>query len=336
MNKNVNVFIAVVLCALLCGGFVWLRTADDEKLGWNIHDSYAEGSTFLEGASYTNASSAGSSSAGSLSIPQVSSSRSLRRSTVSSYAGAHGVSYGVAPTSLLNSSVTSSPMSSGGGLYATSSQTFKSFGSGNGGAVVGGGMRGGATMSNSSSPITYVSSGVGAMTSSPNSPITLSPNSLITPLSSPDGSYAAAPARSSSLFGVYGDIYASTTVGSYNPMSSVYGGHGYAGVRGRQNAAGIVGSWEEWLADWLAANGNAVSPDLNGDGQIDEDELASFMAYIEAHWNEGMADKPTEDDIRDFLVANLPVGDIIPLLLLALMYIAFILSKSLKSVNENK
>jgi len=336
MNKNVNVFIAVVLCALLCGGFVWLRTADDEKLGWNIHDSYAEGSTFLEGASYTNASSAGSSSAGSLSIPQVSSSRSLRRSTVSSYAGAHGVSYGVAPTSLLNSSVTSSPMSSGGGLYATSSQTFKSFGSGNGGAAVGGGMRGGATMSNSSSPITYVSSGVGAMTSSPNSPITLSPNSLITPLSSPDGSYAAAPARSSSLFGVYGDIYASTTVGSYNPMSSVYGGHGYAGVRGRQNAAGIVGSWEEWLADWLAANGNAVSPDLNGDGQIDEDELASFMAYIEAHWNEGMADKPTEDDIRDFLVANLPVGDIIPLLLLALMYIAFILSKSLKSVNENK
>jgi len=227
-------------------------------------------------------------------------------------------------------------MSSGGGLYATSSQTFKSFGSGNGGAVVGGGMRGGATMSNSSSPITYGSSGVGAMTSSPNSPITLSPNSLITPLSNPDGSYAAAPARSSSLFGVYGDIYASTTVGSYNPMSSVYGGHGYAGVRGRQNAAGIVGSWEEWLADWLAANGNAVSPDLNGDGQIDEDELASFMAYIEAHWNEGMADKPTEDDIRDFLVANLPVGDIIPLLLLALMYIAFILSKSLKSVNENK
>ena len=336
MNKNVNVFIAVVLCALLCGGFVWLRTADDEKLGWNIHDSYAEGSTFLEGASYTNASSAGSSSAGSLSIPQVSSSRSLRRSTVSSYAGAHGVSYGVAPTSSPNSSVTSSPMSSGGGLYATSSQTFKSFGSGNGGAAVGGGMRGGATMSNSSSPITYVSSGVGAMTSSPNSPITLSPNSLITPLSNPDGSYAAAPARSSSLFGVYGDIYASTTVGSYNPMSSVYGGHGYAGVRGRQNAAGIVGSWEEWLADWLAANGNAVSPDLNGDGQIDEDELASFMAYIEAHWNEGMADKPTEDDIRDFLVANLPVGDIIPLLLLALMYIAFILSKSLKSVNENK
>lgn len=337
MNKNVNVFIAVVLCALLCGGFVWLRTADDEKLGWNIHDSYAEGSTFLEGASYTNTSSAGSSSAGSLSIPQVSSSRSLRRSTVSSYAGAHGVSYGVAPTSSPNSSVTSSPMSSGGGLYATSSQTFKSFGSGNGGAV-GGGMRGGATMSNSSSPITYVSSGVGSFSTLPFSEGVGSSTSL--PFRegsglgmSGDGSYAAAPARSSSLFGAYGDIYASTTVGSYHPMSSVYGGYGYAGVRGRQNAAGIVGSWEEWLARWLAENG---SPDSNGDGQIDEDELKSFMDYIADHWNEGMADMPTDDDVRDFLVANLPVGDIIPLLLLALMYIAFILSKSLKLLNENK
>ena len=356
MNKNVNVFIAVVLCALLCGGFVWLRTADDEKLGWNIHDSYAEGSTFLEGASYTNASSAGSSSAGSLSIPQVSSSRSLRRSTVSSYAGAHGVSYGVAPTSSPNSSVTSSPMSSGGGLYATSSQTFKSFGSGNGGAVVGGGMRGGATMSNSSSPITYVSSGVGAMTSSPNSPITLSPNSLITPLSNPDGSYAAAPARSSSLFGAYGDIYASTTVGSYNPMSSVYGGHGYAGVRGKQNlpGSGDVGTekgfgdvwlawlgenyyategfdyetlrdaYDEWRAAWELANMGGTPPEF-------EDFLAWFRSNGGAHtWNS------TDGSDKSWTFYWLPVGDVVPMLILAMLYFFFLMIRFVQKEGNSK
>ena len=42
MKKNVNVFIAVLLVAVLCGGVIWLQTADEEKLGWNIHDSYGD------------------------------------------------------------------------------------------------------------------------------------------------------------------------------------------------------------------------------------------------------------------------------------------------------
>ena len=356
MNKNVNVFIAVVLCALLCGGFVWLRTADDEKLGWNIHDSYAEGSTFLEGASYTNTSSAGSSSAGSLSIPQVSSSRSLRRSTVSSYAGAHGVSYGVAPASSLNSSVTSSPMSSGGGLYATSSQTFKSFGSGNGGAAVGGGMRGGATMSNSSSPITYVSSGVGSFSTLPFREGVGSSTSL--PFRegsrlgmSGDGSYAAAPARSSSLFGAYGDIYASTTVGSYNPMSSVYGGYGYAGVRGRMNSGNAPTVEYTWL-NWLAMNGHTFGYKDGDTWYFDETALWNAWKAFCDSWNETMGKKPTwEEWLAWFRPSGegdgyewddgtkysfLPVGDVLPLFLLALLYIAFILSKSLRTIKENK
>ena len=359
MNKNVNVFIAVVLCALLCGGFFWLRTADDEKLGWNIHDSYAEGSTFLEGASYTNTSSASSSSAGSLSIPQVSSSRSLRRSTVSSYAGAHGVSYGVAPASSPNSSVTSSPMSSGGGLYATSSQTFKSFGSGNGGTAVGGGMRGGATMSNSSSPITYVSSGVGSFSTLPfregvGSSTSLSFRDGSGLGMSDDGSYAAAPASSSSLFGAYGDIYASTTVGSYNPMSSVYGGHGYAGVSGPQRVVGNPGGnpYTSWLI-WIAAYMNGREGDI-----FNFNEEDAWNAYSDWYFDTygieyGTGGGPQPEISWDMWLQLfkshggshnyngktynfVPVGDILPLLLLALMYIAFILSKSLKSIKENK
>ena len=351
MNKNVNVFIAVVLCALLCGGFVWLRTADDEKLGWNIHDSYAEGSTFLEGASYTNTSSAGSSSAGSLSIPQVSSSRSLRRSTVSSYAGAHGVSYGVAPTSSPNSSVTSSPMSSGGGLYATSSQTFKSFGSGNGGAAVGGGMRGGATMSNSSSPITYVSSGVGSFSSLPFSEGVGSSTSL--PFRdgsglgmSGDGSYAAAPASSSSLFGAYGDIYASTTIGSYNPMSSVYGGHGYAGVRGRQNA-GFGDSWWVWLDSWVKDHGQDIGQGNVTDGYYEsyifdratlEAAYNDFIEYWSANFGPENAPKFEEwlawyqgamgEHGYDYNGRNynwLPIGNIVPLLIFAILYVMILI-----------
>ena len=59
MKRNVNVFIAVVLVAVLCGGVVWLQTADDEKLGWNIHDTYGETTAYSGGAAYTNATFAG-------------------------------------------------------------------------------------------------------------------------------------------------------------------------------------------------------------------------------------------------------------------------------------
>ena len=87
MNKNVNVFIAVLLCALLCGGVVWLRMASEEKLGWNIQDTYSASPAYSSGASYSDATFVGPSSGGMMSV--TSSRRSMRTRATSSYAGAY-------------------------------------------------------------------------------------------------------------------------------------------------------------------------------------------------------------------------------------------------------
>ena len=87
MNKNVNVFIAVVLCALMCGGLMWFRTAGEEKLGWNIQDTYSASPAYSSGSSYSDATFVGLSSGGVMSMT---SARSLRtRMAASSYAGAY-------------------------------------------------------------------------------------------------------------------------------------------------------------------------------------------------------------------------------------------------------
>ena len=355
MNRNVNVFIAVVLCMGLCGGLIWLHTANDGKLGWNIQDLYGDSGS-SSGVAYTNATFSGSADGGSLSMP-VMSSRSLRRSATS-HVGVSSQPIANSLSPLTSSPLTSSP-TAGGAMYATSSQTFKSFGSGNGGAVVGGGMRGGATMSNSSSPITYVSSGVGSFSTLPFSEGVGSSTSL--PFRdgsglgmSGDGSYAAAPAHSSSLFGAYGDIYASTTVGSYNPMSSVYGGHGYAGVSDPQRVVGNPGGnpYTSWLI-WIAAYMNGQEGNIFNFNE--EDAWAAYLQwYSDTYGIEyGTGGGPQPEISWDMWLQLfkshggshnyngktynfVPVGDILPLLLLALMYIAFILSKSLKSIKENK
>ena len=157
MNKNVNVFIAVLLCALLCGGVMWLRMASEEKLGLNIQDTYDTSSAYSSGASYADATFVGPSSGGMMSV--TSSRRSLRARAASSYAS----SAATQPLTSHLSPLTSSP--TGGGLYATSSQTFKSFGGGNNAGVS---MSGGSLVATNnyaqtssavsiSSPISYTS-----------------------------------------------------------------------------------------------------------------------------------------------------------------------------------
>ena len=155
MKRNVNVFIAVVLVAVLCGGIIWLQTANDEKLGWNIHDAYGEAPAYSNnGAAYTNATFAGPSNDGG--VMTLSPSRTMRHSAAPSYAGAYAVSYGVSSAPLTSNL---SPLTSGGaggsqGLYTTSSQTFHSYGGGgNGGAAMGGGaMSNGRSNSSLSTP----------------------------------------------------------------------------------------------------------------------------------------------------------------------------------------
>ena len=358
MKRNVNVFIAVVLVAVLCGGVVWLQTADDEKLGWNIHDTYGEGSAYSGGAAYTNATFAGP-SANEGGVMALSSSSPLRARSSYSYAGA----YSGAVTSNL-SPLASSPVGgvSGAGLYTTSSQTFKSYGGGgNGGAATGGGMRGGSAASSVS-----MGAGVGSMSiASPiaystarRSEMTIAAGENLAQMMAENPVMAMTNAANAGMSnGFYGYSVMDYSSANYDQYTSMFGGS-RMGVRGRQNAQGFEDLWWVWFDNWARTNGSSYQ-DGSGNFYFDDSTLRSvYDAFINGYWNSGMGQVPSYDDWKEWYLAAVnndngyygynenkyywgsltPVGDILPLLLIALLYVLFVAIKStsLKSLQKTE
>ena len=346
MKRNVNVFIAVVLCAALCGGIVWLQTAGDEKLGWNIHDTYGEAPAYSNGAAYTNATFAGP-SASEGGVMSLSPSRLLRARSSYSYAGAYTSSFpslqgGAGVGSFASSPLTSSAPA-GGGLYATSSQTFNSYGGGgNGGAAMGGGaMSNGRSNSGLSNP--SLQGGVGsispiAYSTARRSDMTVGAGENLVQMAVENPVVAMTNAANAGMSnGFYSGYTAMDYSGSanYGQYTGMFGGGSRMGVRGRQGTTTFDDAWTNWLLGWLQENGY-TSADFNGNGIIDDDELAIIYAALQGDSNTGMGVLPTEDDIRDFLTESLPVGDIVPLLLIAFLYVVamYLRTKLRTQVND--
>ena len=362
MKKNVNVFIAVLLVAVLCGGVIWLQTADEEKLGWNIHDSYGDTPSYSDGAAYTNATFAGP-SAGEGGVMPLSSSSALRARTSYSYAGAYTISYGVSSAPLTSNL---SPLTSGGagggqGLYTTSSKTFNSYGGGgNGGAAMGGAMRGNSSPNSliASSPITSISSPIAYSTArrgemsggAGDNPAMMAAENPMVAMAS-----AANAANAGMNTSFYGGMYTTADYSSadYGQYSSMFGGGSRMGVRGRQNG-GPGNNESNWL-NWLALNGHNFGKLVDGVWMLDIGALRSAYDAYCAGWNETMGGTmPTWDEWLAWFKRSennpyvwsdggdsssyqfLPVGDIIPLLLLALLYIVamYLRSKSRTQVND--
>ena len=134
MSKNVNVFIGVLLCAVLCGTFVWLSSSGDES-SWSPNDIYNEvqGTGSVGGYATTSATFSGSSNDGGVALPM--SSSSMRARTSYKHAGAHSGAATMPLTS--NLSPLTYGAASGAGLHLTSNAEIKSFGGGgNGGAAI--------------------------------------------------------------------------------------------------------------------------------------------------------------------------------------------------------
>ena len=369
MKKNVNVFIAVLLVAVLCGGVIWLQTADEEKLGWNIHDSYGDTPSYSGGAAYTNATFAGPSAAEGGVMP-LSSSSALRARTSYSYAGAYSgassspIAYSQSP--IANSLTASSP--SGAGLYTTSSKTFNSYGGGgNGGAAMGGAMSNGRSNSGTSNPSLQGGAGVGSI-----SPIAYSTarrgemsggagdNPAMMAADNPMVAMASAAnaANAGMNISFYGGIYATADYSSadYGQYTSTFGGNGRSNVRGRQNLGSLEDSWWAWLDQWAKSSSYGQGEDADGDGYADGGYLLDETQIREAYedflkgWNYGLGNPPSPEQwwnwYYSYMYANggeywynghryfwTPVGDILPLLLIALLYLLFMVikSKSLKT-----
>ena len=356
MKRNVNVFLAVVLVAMLSGGLIWLRTAKDEKLGWNIHDTYGEAPAYANnGAAYTNATFAGPSNDGG--VMTLSPSRAMRHSAASSYAGAYAISYGVNSMPLTSNL---SPLTSGGagggqGLYTTSSKTFNSYGGGNGGAMSysqspianhrsnsgssNPSLQGGAGVG-SISPIAYSTARRSEMTAMGENLAMMAAENPVMAMTN-----AASAGMDNGFYGGYTamDYSGSANYGQYTGM---FGGGSRMGVRGRQNS-GMTDSWLDWLYRYGFVFGTESGSNETGwTYTFTQDQLwNAYCEYINNYWDTMWGSDVTKPDFAEWLAwlqnggdtgygykgnwyMMAPVGDILPLLLLALLYVLFMVIKS--------
>ena len=326
MKRNVNVFIGVVLCAVLCGTFVWLRSAGEEDT-WKPNEIYNEVHTSSFSASYTNATTSAPSYDGGVALSMSSSSLSRKANY---YAGA---SY--AP--IASSPFASSPMggASGAGLYTTSSAEMKSFGGGgNGGAAMGGrssmsggssSMAGGAGVGSLSisSPIAYSTARSGNMGGLSGGADMLAQQGAMPDMASSFG-YAAA------------SNYLNT--GTYDQSYTETYGTSRKGVSGRKNSSNVWDSWYDWFHTWwIGEHGGA-----NGNVYVTKDDLYNaWLAYCE-EWSSTMGGgyPVSYEEWEECFIENsgygyggnsyfwAPVGDIFPLILLALLYIVVMFGRT--------
>ena len=325
MNRSLNVFFGVLVCVgLIVGLFVWTKRSmsDSDKL--NPYDFYNS----VAGATYSVGGFGGVGMAdGGLTVPMRSSSSMFRYRGASSYAPAY-----TAPNSLIASSP-NGPIASSPITYTSSSATMKSFGGGNA-------MGGGVSMSG------------GAVSSAHNSPIASSPSGLLA--SSPNSLIASSPITSSPNF----SIYATQSMGSeVYSAAGIYAGMGTndgtaRGIRGRQNGgpSGFGNDWWRWLDDWYnPENENTLWGTQNADGTWCltywdlQKAYQEWCAYMES---KGMAGALPSEDVWIAWFMNsegnpyegnngwfqyVPVGDALPLLLIALLYALLVFIKSKKS-----
>ena len=290
MSKNVNVFIGVLLCAVLCGTFVWLSSSGEES-SWSPNDIYNEvqGAGSVGGYATTSATFSGPSNEGGVALPM--SSSSIRARSSYKYAGAYsGASYAPLASSPLASSPLTYGAAPGAGMHLTSSAEIKSFGGGgNGGAAMGGGaMSNGRSNSGLSNPSLQGGAGVGI------SPIAYS--------TARRGGMSSVAGDDLAMMAAENPVMAMSNAASVGMGNGFYAGMGYTtmnyygtasygagrGMQGRRNVGGIGDNYFGWLTSegkWLYWHGD--------ENYITENDLKSLYAAItgdtdfsnEEEWN---------------------------------------------------
>lgn len=318
MNKGLNIFLVILLCVVLYIGLLMSFYSSDNSDSWNPQQGYTMP---MGGKSSTSAVSVGvGSTSTGVSVPMRSVSRSMRSSrAVSLYAPAQHSS--VANTQYPIGGAPSNSVASP--LYTTSSATMKSFGGGTNGAVS---MSSGVVSSNAtSSPTSFVS-----MSSNLPSPLAYYPQST----TSFDGAQLT---------------FAASSLQEIGASAVSYGASAPRAIRGRQNLGINDDNVEDSWLNWLGIMGIKVE-DV---GHYDEStntwywyydyyDLQKLYQEFCNSWNFGMGKKPTwnewlawfmgsegnpyiwDDGDNQYGFSFVPVGDFMPLIVLALLYVIFI------------
>ena len=339
MNKSLNVFLSVLLCAVLCVGVLTSLSTTDDSASQYSQKEYT--SSIPTGIGAPSVSFGVGANGDVLAVPM-----SSRRSSREQYLQPSKRSTGVADLQGFSRSANSTGMLSlpslqggdGGRLFThmSSSQTMKSFGGGSNSAGVS--MSGGVVSTNNLT----TSSPNNLITSSPTTPLTSSSNNLI---SSPTSLLFLSPNNL---------ITSSPLAANYQGLGNTTMG-GSRGIRGRQNAAPTNNGYDTWLR-WLDSNGPAYAEYDDETGTYTYSEQGAWDAYVD-WFNAVYGCNPGEYTGSDPIVTwdmwlgwftsnngshkgnsgwhnFVPVGDYLPLLFMALLYVAciFIRYRELKKI----
>lgn len=330
MNKSLSVFLSVLLCVVLYVGVLLVRYTTDESDYWQSSQVYTSSAPAGAPAVSFGVGANGDVLAVPMSSHYSSRERYLQPSWRSTgVANLQGFSRSANSTGML--SHPSLQGGDGGRLFThmSSTQTMKSFGGGNSSAGVS--VSGGVVSSNSLSPIANTQLAVqggglnGITTSSPNNLITSSPTSLLA--LSPNNLITSSP-----LAANY-PAASNTTMG--DPR----------GIGGRLNAAPTNNGYDSWLR-WLDINGYNYAEYDEETGTYTYSEQGAWEAYVAWYNNvyecdpgeyTGMKPQVTWDMWLSWFKSNngshqgdkglhnfVPVGDYLPLLFMALLYVAYI------------
>ena len=356
--KNVNVLLAVVLCAGLCVLLGLFNRSADESLGWSPNEMYMQ-SMSGEGASFTSANLSG----GNVSNDGV--AVSMRNGSFSLRARSSRASMPVATPQASSPSLSGSTSTSSSGSligHMTSSAEYHSFGGGHSGNM-GSAMTGMTNSGNVAAGFAYSSPSYGVASSglSSYSPITLSSGTDGTQVMSAEQALISASSSASGLFGSalqntygtasYDDVYGSSANRVNNRFNAPPGAGG--GTGGDDEGDGSA--YEAWLK-WMAQFGYLFGQ-YEGGGVYNfdnEEAWKSFLAWYQSvygrPYDESNNTTPPEFTYQQWLswfTSNggthtdgtntykfIPVGNILPLLLMALVYVLILFVKRNKTVQS--
>ena len=351
MKKNIDFYIILFICVLACGILYFLCDHTDEYSVSKTGNVFA-----LRGTGYGVSSPKGATNGNSWTLVggsgQTTATSRVRVSAPSS-ARSHSQFQG---SSYL-------PMISSPATHSASRVSYSAFGgSAKGSATMGSsaktmptqsvayrgltqplayGGRTNAVSSNSqrslleSSPTSYVNANAG------NDAIRQSVRQSSTPSLVGASSYTSVYAHNSRGMSVYGDY---ATVGE--AMTSPYRASAQHRAPPGSNGSGLGDSWGNSVGDWLDGN-RSNGDDTDDIGYEDNgiwwfDETEAEMLYNELfgknsdYWNEGMGNPPSKKDFYEWLKSGgkyrMPIGDILPLILIALAYMAMMFVRKRKEL----
>ena len=339
-SNQVSILVVLVLC-LAMGGFLYImdRSSDDEK-GWSPSELYSElGARSYEGSSFSDVTFSGGAASDGVAVSMRNGSFSLR--TRASRASS------LTPNNPIASSPNNLPSLQGGAGgrlsspnsligHMTSSAEYHSFGGGHSGNM-GSAMIGMTNSGNVAASFAYSSPSYGVASSglSSYSPITLSSGTDGTQVMSAEQALISASSSASGLFGsAMQNTYGTATYGSYGSTPS--------GVRGKQNVEGsgstVGDEWLKWLHDTYKTDEGGVH---TFDWQAGYN---AYLAWVAECWNPVLGDPPTYEEWIAWFGASedgytvdgntykyVPAGNILPLFLMALLYMIILFVKRNKT-----